>query len=463
MIGKNVSSMQALRVALIATPLAMLGAQLACSQSGNKPQEQPKTAITTAAVHTLGLFEIDNNTPNAGGTAGDDWQNTIGDPTIGNGGTATSGATATTFVHDGAEAFSIFTGGGSKDDEPVGKWKWKNGGGLPDKDNIVNAYAAAYTNPNNGHLILYFGADRFDASGDAMMGFWFFKDSVLPVPDPNTADSGTFSGAHQDGDLLVLVNFLNGGSENHIQVLKWQGDATTGGLVVVAGEVVSSASPFCNGADTACAATNKDGSTTAYWLYTAKGVGTTTAIPQNSFIEGGIDATQLAGTNCVASFLAETRSSTSVTAVLKDFAAGSFVTCGLTLTKDCTGTTLGVVTQDAGDGGSTSIVVPQIGFSGRVCNSGVGTLSNVTVTDNIPGQPPVIYDVGPLSGDACATFSGSYVPSQVDDGGTNPCTATFTNTVNAVGTFGDGGVVEAGPASAVCPLCPCNVSDAGGG
>jgi hypothetical protein len=89
---------------------------------------------------------------------------------------------------------------------------------VPDKDNITNAYAAAYT--VNGELLIYFGADRFANDGDAQLGFWFFQENVSLNPN------GSFSGTHLVGDILVLANFSQGGSVSTIQVLEWVG---TGG------------------------------------------------------------------------------------------------------------------------------------------------------------------------------------------------------------------------------------------
>ena len=85
--------------------------------------------------------------------------------------------------------FSIFTGGGSKDAIDLSSWNWKDdAGGLPDKDNITNAYARAYT--VNGDLILYYGADRFANDGDAQLGFWFFQNNVT------VNANGSFDGIH---------------------------------------------------------------------------------------------------------------------------------------------------------------------------------------------------------------------------------------------------------------------------
>ena len=59
------------------------------------------------------------------------------------------------------------------------------GSGEPlDKDDITNAYAAAYvntvdtTNDDIGDLIIYFGLDRFDTNGSAQVGFWFLQSEI---------------------------------------------------------------------------------------------------------------------------------------------------------------------------------------------------------------------------------------------------------------------------------------------
>lgn len=55
---------------------------------------------------------------------------------------------------------SIFTGGGSKDPLDISQWKYKDGA-VPDKDDITNAYAAAY-NANGDLVIRRFRSARSD-------------------------------------------------------------------------------------------------------------------------------------------------------------------------------------------------------------------------------------------------------------------------------------------------------------
>src|SRR5215510_12148754 len=123
------------------------------------------------ALPTPTQFELDGNAL-VDSPPADDWANTV--PTK----TASSEALTSTFIADGSDNLTIFTTGGSKDINDITQWQWKDQlGGLPDKDNITNAYAAAYA--SGADLLVYFGADRFTTEGDAQLGFWFFQNRVV--------------------------------------------------------------------------------------------------------------------------------------------------------------------------------------------------------------------------------------------------------------------------------------------
>ena len=59
--------------------------------------------------------------------------------------------------------------------------------------------------------------DGFANNGSAQIGFWFFQADVGLVG----SGSGTFSGTHQVGDLLILTNFTTGGAVSNVGVLEW--------------------------------------------------------------------------------------------------------------------------------------------------------------------------------------------------------------------------------------------------
>src|SRR5262245_48967952 len=92
------------------------------------------------AVHDTGHFELEGNVlVNLASPPSHDWEQVYND-VLNN--TNTSSATAKSFTTDGSGSASIFTGGGSKDPQDINNWLWKDSGGLPDKDNLVNSFAA---------------------------------------------------------------------------------------------------------------------------------------------------------------------------------------------------------------------------------------------------------------------------------------------------------------------------------
>ena len=333
---------------------------------------------TAFAVDELGLFELDGNAvePNdAGDLPGDDWE------TLFNGG---GSANVFTGVRADPAPVSIFTGG-RKDIQDIDDWGWKDGA-VPDKGDITNAYAAAYD--DNGDLIVYFGADRVANAGDTFLGFWFFKSEVTLNPD------GSFDGLHQPGDTLVLVNFPQANNAVPlIQVVEWDptcskadsnnpqvDDCAAANLRLRAG--VSGSGAICSTSvdpQLACAITNEEFTdnaspgpdSTAPWPYTSKD-GVVGEFPFETFFEGGINLTELIGGDaCFSSFMAETRSSSSFTASLKDFVLDAFPVCAISVSKACTNPRL----NNAQD-----MIIYDI--TGTVTNDGFGTVYDITVTDN---------------------------------------------------------------------------------
>lgn len=426
-------------------------------------------ATPALAVDTLGHFELDGNAvePNAAGDlAGDDWQ------TLHNNGNNNGGsANVFTGVKEDTAPKSIFTGG-RKDIQDVSDWGHKTGS-VPDKSDITNAYAAAYD--DNGDLIVYFGADRLDNNGDTFLGFWFFKDEVTAEPD------GSFSGQHQPGDTLVLVNFPQAANAVPlIRVVEWDpscsradsndpqpGDCAAQNLQLVAG--VSGSGAICSGTlDDVCAITNEEGTANAFpgadstapWPYTAKD-GTSGAFPFETFFEGGINLTKLIGADaCFSSFMAETRSSSSFTASLKDFSLDAFPVCAISVTKACATPTLNeaedMITYD---------------ISGTVTNDGFGTVFDVTVSDSPAFDPgSLVFDGDPSSlagGESIGYSATMTVP--LDQNGTNDTvTATANTSPDGTGTDLTASdtqpcpVLQISPALALTKACESSVVATGG-
>jgi hypothetical protein len=418
------------------------------------------TAGLALAVHDVGLFELDTragvdgdqdkkNDPipavvGDGNTideaaAGDDWENVYN---------GTSSAFATSFIEDtfannnidnGAEPFvflrtpevTFFTGGGSKDTNGIqdGPWKYKIvKDQVPDKNDIVNAFAAAYDDPNDGHTIFYFGLDTFSVNGDANAGFWFFRQPV--GLGPLDGDTGTFVGEHTDGDIFVAVAYTEGGSVGQIDVYEWQGDDATGSLV-----------KFLEGQDCATAGPNDDVCGVINKLLPDQTFGedpvfdyANTLVANNpldptsyqyesaAFVEFGLDVNAILGQSigCYTSFLAETRSAQSETAQLKDFAFGAFPICGIAVDKS---------------GPEKSKVDDPADYEIVVTNTGKATLYKQSITDTLfgdltDGTNPLIMssDCGPsLAPDESCTIEVTRTVLDTDpDSLYNKVTAVYT-------------------------------------
>jgi hypothetical protein len=327
--------------------------------------------VPAHAVHELGVFELDGDAADDAGVDGDDWQNIYD---------KTDSSNATTGVLADPSPLSIFTGG-RKDIQDITQWSHKDGS-VPDKDDLTNAYAAAYGVDNSSggkDLVIYFGADRFANVGDAYIGFWFFQDQVEAMPD------GSFSGVHKEGDVLILVDYPQGANESpYAALLVWDTTCNKAAsndpipeecaaknlrLKAESSDEVSAECGVNDSDDNGCAITNSD-TTDSFWPYLSKSGASN--FPFESFYEGGVNLTELlSGTNtCFSSFMAETRSSSSFTASLKDFVIGDFELCGIDLSKTCTGGTL----STTGD----SIIY---NYTVKVTNTGFGSIHDINIKD----------------------------------------------------------------------------------
>jgi hypothetical protein len=315
---------------------------------------------TVLAVHKL-VFELEGNAVTDGtlGSESHDWDEVYDDFNAGT--LSNSGATAVSFTADGSQNATIFTGGGSKDPSDLTQWAWKDGaGGLPDKDNLQDAFAARYSLPISTACtaqpgdttceVLYFGSDRFDNSGDAQQGFWFFQNPVStkydddgdpttdPVDcpqkigggtgfcDPRTGDPAT----HLAGDLLIISDFSNGGTKSSISIYIW--DPTVSGNLKLLQSLDAAKCGLGDDNDPFCGIVNPDnGTLTGGWSFTDKS-GNHTYL-QGELYEGGVNLSSLGlGNECFSSIAAESRSSTSTTATLKDFVIGQFANCSARMT-----------------------------------------------------------------------------------------------------------------------------------
>jgi hypothetical protein len=367
-----------------------------------------------ADVNTNGFFELDANTVDpVPATLPDDWDDIPAN---------TLHTSATTgIVHDSDP--KVFTQG-SKDINDLNTWAWR-AGSSPSKADIQNAYAAAYNDA--GHLVVYFGADRLSTNGTVATGFWFFKNPVCAKANKtfgagnadtngNCTDPNAPAPHHADGDVLVAVNYDNGGHVGTIAVYEWTGGALV--TKAISNNQLGTAGLFCNEfidnnpdipAGAICAITNKDPIQTA-WTGSAN-------LVAGQFFEGGIDITAIIpGAQCFASFMATSRSSTTTNAEIKNFVLGNFPVCGIKVGKACDTTNNPPSINPDGKSVHVTFVVP-------ITSTGLGTISNVTLAE----------DASALTDKTCTLISvdGTAVNTPLTTDPTQ-VKATLTGTTNVV-------------------------------
>jgi hypothetical protein len=288
------------------------------------------------AVHNENLFELDiggtpvtgqaNVADNSGAGLPDDWVNVC--KTNGIAGCAAfspDSALASVFVADSTDPtdVSYFTGGGTKDERDIPSWMHTATDQAPDKDEIIDAFAAAYqkTSGSVTKTFLYFGLDRFDTSGDSQVGFWFFQNAIGEV---NPGGDGGFSGQHKVGDILVLSDFVKGGKVGRTAVYEWVGGKNPLQLLFASN---ASDCSVVSSTDNVCAVVNNTGGEDPPWAYVNKDG--ESAYEAGALYEGGINLSAFfpTGVPCFSTFLSETRSSQSTDAQLKDYALGNFNLC----------------------------------------------------------------------------------------------------------------------------------------
>ncbi len=352
------------------------------------------------------IFQLDGNsaddfltcvysvgTPPNAGTECDYWN------LINKTGTSGSGrghSTLNTYIDGTSNTFN-FTGGGSKDPNDLSQWKYTSTN-TPNKDTLNAAYAAAY---NITDFDVIFGADRLSPNGDANIGIWFFQENVCTSGGAFVQCGTTGAANHVNGDVFIVSAFVTGGGVSQIQAYFWDSSCASG--VKNPGPGDCAASNLRIPATVNGFAITNSSSVTATW---ASYSGFTLASPL--FFEGGLDITQAFGAGnvpCFSSFLEETRSSQSPTAVLKDFLLGSFPVCHVSVTKTYTCNSF-----NADDTFNYT-------YTGAVTNDGGGALFNVTVKDSPTGGTAVTYTCGGLLKGQSKTF-----PS-------GDCTSAGTNMV----------------------------------
>ncbi|MDX1803138.1 MAG: hypothetical protein R3292_03600 [Alcanivorax sp.] len=386
-------------------------------------------------------LELDRNIISNGGV---DWENLFDvngtdEPTQAS--TLPSGYSKSVFVRDfvpGASGpdYSTFATGSKDTLNITGGWDCSKSNNVNDKTDIVNAYAAAAN--ENGDIIVYFAMERYSNEGTGNIGFWFLQDDHVGC-SIDRGKTGNFTGNHKDGDILIVAEFTNGGSVTDIRAYRWNGGAN--GYLDTTPIASGSECQNGGGSQNLCAIVNNSqitgygAGTGVPWLTETKQSGPTPSnnLDTSEFFEGKINLTKLNLLGCFSQYMAVTRSSTSLTATIFDYALGDFQLCGIKVSKTCSNPRLNSA-QDH--------IIYDI--TGQVTNTGVGTVYNVAVNDS-PQFDQGTLNLGSIDASGFKSYNGTMTVTLAENGRMDHVTATATSDVE-----GQNSVPDA-TADATCP------------
>jgi hypothetical protein len=400
-------------------------------------------------VNNAGVFELDGNVAHdAATTPPYDWSDLF---TSSGSSIHVANLVNSVFLADPATNDFAFISGSSKDGIDVSNWLCTVKP-VPPKDEIQNSYAAAFvapsTSPVAGHVLLYMALERGSINGTSNAGFWIFKQPVACDPATGTFINPTtgLKATHSDGDILLFASFTSGGTTATVRLYTWS--TALGALV----------GPT-TGQDCATSVVNLCGISNAFNPITTPWAPGT--VGTNGFFEAGIDLTATLPaelqSSCFSTFLADTRSSASVTADLHDFISGSFSLCStpaITTTQSpSTGTVGSTKYSDTATvtGASGSIAGETVTFklfnnatcTGTPAFTTTGTLSAGGVASTpLPGFMPAAagtyYWVASYPGDR--STGGLNEPATSGCGAepivVNPVTPTLTTTATVSVSIG---------------------------
>ena len=326
---------------------------------------------------------------------------------------------------------------GTKNTDDLSQWVVASQNSPP-KDAFLAGALASFVAPPNppdsatyaGHQLVYFGSTRIAPNGSAAVGIWFFQQNVAVCASGKAmCVAGTTTPAnHQDKDLFLFIAY-GGSGKASIQMATWIGNGTSGHLS--SGSTLTS----CPAAgDQSCAVTNElssiilGKSATQFQQpgsgFNVSGTGfagfPNGVVPALQFEEGGVDFNAAFGGQapCFSSVLfgAVASGSAPSTASMKSILLGSFNTCAITVSKECsTGTASG-----------NSVQYP---VSGTVENVGGGAITDLTLSDTYGGSAQA-FDANSLSctcGASGCTITGTDCSTAtLSPGGTVSYSATIT-------------------------------------
>lgn len=368
------------------------------------------TVVLVGGASAVYAVEMDGNLLNDGAVDWEDIFDVVGNAIPDEANPLPAGYGKAVFIRDfvpGAAGPDISTfATGSKDTLPITPgWECTRSNNVNDKTDIVNAYATVAN--EGGDTVVYFALERYSNEGTGNVGFWFLQDDtvgcVLPANGNPKTDS--FTGDHVDGDVLIVSEFTGGGKVSTIVAYEWQGGAlvpkATGG-------------DCADGIGNLCAIVNSvmlDGfgpGTDIPWLTETKQSGNTPSndLEVSELFEGRINLTEVLETvACFSKYMGVTRSSTSLTATLFDYALGDFPLCSIAVAKQCSLDTSYPRLNTAGD---KILSLHDV----IITNDGISTIYDVEFNED---TNVVSFD----EGEACRVVSvggNPVTPTDISDG-----------------------------------------------
>ena len=132
-----------------------------------------------------------------------------------------------------------------------------------------------------------------------------------------------------------MSEFSNGGAVSTINAYRWEGDAD--GALNPTSVADGADCGTTTGGDSICAEVNTGTLTAIPWLTANKQDGVGHQLRVAEFFEAGLNLTDEGlGGKCFNTFIADTRSSTSLTATIFDFSLGSLGDCVTTISSEQT-------------------------------------------------------------------------------------------------------------------------------
>ncbi|TDE41489.1 hypothetical protein E0I26_16350, partial [Flavobacterium rhamnosiphilum] len=270
---------------------------------------------------------------------------------------------------------NIFTGGGKYNDDPTTLWNWttSKAGGKGDINNVLIHLGTGpnIIDPTKTDQWLIIASDRLVTTGTSYIDFEFFQNTLTA----NAGGSFTLAGGRTVGDILLAVEYSNGGSIATVKFYTWNG--TDYALVI---------DP----------STNAFGKTNIGIVDTMTGGAFgSSQYSTSQFVEAAINISAFFAVNnpCAGaefgSVLIKTKSSDSPSASLDDFAGPYPVKL-----------VLGTATISYGDGSfcknEGSVDVTLSGVTGGTYSAPAGlsinpTTGAINITDSTPGTYTITY------------------------------------------------------------------------